>query len=796
MEVEIFRQKTSAKPIIVPLDALLSNPPKYPYFCECIRDDTPIKPYFDLDHFSNEPVSDKDNDMMLHTALDWLNSEFEGNFAICCANRYHFGKEQYKTSYHIVSTDYKTNLHQLREFAIANKARFKELNLDTSVYSAGKDGRKLRGLNSTQHDEPSDSSRLRPITYDREEQTMHFVTLPTTYATEWKYIPRENKATSLPVINDTEPVIDTDADSLLAKGLVDIITPDNIGMTTQQWRTCGFILKTLNKYDLFVKLSQRSRYFNQEGLDKFWNGISTESYSSIGTLIYMAKQSDPLATADCLLDHGKGDIVPLIKKSLSKQSRYVAELAYYLLGRDWVICRNTGKIYYFNRDITVWQERRNLNQLREQCYQRLDNVYTRYGQYLEGLICQTDSEAESRDKRLKMVEGIISSIGKNTPIKNIVDSLTPLIEIDNFTEKLNDNKDELHFRNGKIDLRTGLFLKRQRLDYISQIVDYDYQKSTDSELEKINSIFDDTFGTDTENHKKWLGYCLTGETHAQCLLFHSGPSASNGKSTISGFMLEALPIYCLKMANDTFSSKNQKKHKEFGRITKSIRFVAIEELDQSKLDTDKLKEVVDGKSISTDILFSTSATLEVRFKLNCLMNGGVTFKPDEGILRRGQQAEYCTQFVDEPTKPHQKKADPRLRDMMSDPKWRCAFINALLPYAKRVYDSLEQGGKGYYRPFNWIENFNEVQEENDEIAEWFENHPVTDTGLDSDRIHKDEIMEQLNAGRIGSNIFKLSDIKTYIAKKFGNNRYQRTKRKDGKKGVFVGLKFETVMMID
>ena len=67
-------------------------------------------------------------------------------------------------------------------------------------------------------------------------------------------------------------------------------------------------------------------------------------------------------------------------------------------------------------------------------------------------------------------------------------------------------------------------------------------------------------------------------------------------------------------------------------------------------------------------------------------------KIDGGVIRRIRVVEYPYQFVDNPTLPHHRKIDTRLKDKLDDDlSWRQAYMAILLDYYKEVkkMDKLE-----------------------------------------------------------------------------------------------------------
>lgn len=136
----------------------------------------------------------------------------------------------------------------------------------------------------------------------------------------------------------------------------------------------------------------------------------------------------------------------------------------------------------------------------------------------------------------------------------------------NFIDWINSNKSLLSFKNGVIDLKTGLFRKRTKEDYITSCLDFDYSDNKDNNL--INKIYNDLLKISNNDkdllnfHLSWLGYCMTDETKEQNLLMVIGHTASNGKSTMAKIFSKVLDECSIKLDKLTFNKNYTKYYKQ------------------------------------------------------------------------------------------------------------------------------------------------------------------------------------------------------------------------------------------
>jgi P4 family phage/plasmid primase-like protien len=208
-------------------------------------------------------------------------------------------------------------------------------------------------------------------------------------------------------------------------------------------------------------------------------------------------------------------------------------------------------VYYFNRDKCLW-ERTNKDMLNSY----LTRYYSPSLNELElllmtkpelfGLTNLGDKEEE------KKLLGILKYIKlhKSTKCKNdlIKEFFTrECIRDITFENKLNSDKAILSVKNGKVDLRTGKFSKRNYDDYISYELKTGYVEDDDrnEEWDKfLNGIFDnDKIISEQEeiiNYlHKYLGYCITGLTTEECILILWG-KGGNGKSKLQNVLYMVL----------------------------------------------------------------------------------------------------------------------------------------------------------------------------------------------------------------------------------------------------------------
>jgi P4 family phage/plasmid primase-like protien len=437
---------------------------------------------------------------------------------------------------------------------------------------------------------------------------------------------------------------------------------------------------------------------------------------------------------------------------------------------------------------------------KSQLYKWNDNIKiydpiknSQLGIYIANFFNEIDVKSLLKVKKYRearLLSKFIKSIGSKNKMNNIASLVISELTI---TTKDFDKQKEiktylLNFRNGCYDMKKNLFRERVKEDYVVKFLDYNYKSSKDTDISKIRGLIKNTSNDDEvvlEFILSYLGYCMTGETNEQKFLILYGPSASNGKTTLQEIFSRCLKEYTYKIDRETFNYKYDKFHKQLCESARPKRLVFLEEMNKNKLDISKLKEFVDGNEINCNIMYGTSQLLKIDSKLMMSTNNRPSFDNDSGIARRGIMIECKNKFVnkEEYEKNKHKKnyylKDSKLIDSFDDVKNKLSFINLLIPYAVKYYNS------GLKIPKVISEEFKGICEDNDKMKS-FLNDTIDITNNDSDRISKLDFSDAYNIYYKTKLSFSqlLSDIKRH------NIDYHRKKRCDGKQGCLVGIKFK------
>jgi phage/plasmid-associated DNA primase len=308
-----------------------------------------------------------------------------------------------------------------------------------------------------------------------------------------------------------------------------------------------------------------------------------------------------------------------------------------------------------------------------------------------------DKKEEIKRKR-QLLEATKIHYAKNTTLSNTYQMLLnklSCVKCSIIFDVGTDNYYNIHFKNGVYDLKQG-FRSRLETDYVTKYLDYDYLPLTDISQE----IQDDVLGffqkvqPDKEQRDFTLGYlayCLTGDATKQIFKMNIGHTASNGKSTELSIHEKCFKNYTQKIDNKVLLLNFEKRHKHLvDLISQPIRLVYFEEMPKGKkLDVEFIKDFVDGKNISCEIMFGTKSEIKIQAKLMSVSNHDFQVDTDAGILRRGRVQKYESKFISKDdgeldAENHIYEKIDGFENRFDDVMYKNAYFHLLLSYIDKL----------------------------------------------------------------------------------------------------------------
>jgi putative DNA primase/helicase len=196
----------------------------------------------------------------------------------------------------------------------------------------------------------------------------------------------------------------------------------------------------------------------------------------------------------------------------------------------------------------------------------------------------------------------------------------------------------LNYKNGTANLHTGEFYPHRRQDFITKLIDLDYDpKAQCPEWEKfLTRILPNS---ETQRFvQRAVGYSLTGLTREHCFFILYGTGA-NGKSTFLDTLRAMMFDYGgVVRAESLMISKNNSGAQASPDIAalRALRLVTSSETDEDRhLAEGLIKEITGNRTIKARHLYQNEFEFEPTFKIWLAVNHLPRIKgTDEGIWRR------------------------------------------------------------------------------------------------------------------------------------------------------------------
>lgn len=165
----------------------------------------------------------------------------------------------------------------------------------------------------------------------------------------------------------------------------------------------------------------------------------------------------------------------------------------------------------------------------------------------------------------------------------------------------------LNFRNGTVDLRTGALRAHRRTDYITRMVDCDYNPA--AECPRFMRTLDEIFGGGPDASEgdlakadekidffhRALGSSCTGDVRDKAIVLCHG-EGNNGKTMLLSVVRELLAGYATSIPLDVLTAKTDDNAISDARATlRDMRFVMTSETEEGvKLTVSRLKQLCQG----------------------------------------------------------------------------------------------------------------------------------------------------------------------------------------------------------
>ena len=258
-----------------------------------------------------------------------------------------------------------------------------------------------------------------------------------------------------------------------------------------------------------------------------------------------------------------------------------------------------------------------------------------------------DSQRENMIKEILRLE-------RHPRQKEILAAASVIPEIIVSSAQLDRNPMALNCLNGTIDLSTGDLHPHRPGNLITRLVDVDYNPG--ATCPQFLTFLETIFSGDKEliaYLQRFAGYCLTGLTGEQMLLFFYGLGA-NGKTVLTNIIKALLGDFATTAAADLLMMRDHRTATNDLAALRGSRLVCVSEFDDGeRLAEAQIKTMTGGDAVSCRFLYGEFFEYTPTFKIILIGNHKPKIRgTDEGIWRRLHLLPFDITIPEDERDPH------------------------------------------------------------------------------------------------------------------------------------------------
>jgi len=509
-------------------------------------------------------------------------------------------------------------------------------------------------------------------------------------------------------------------------------------MDYDAWMKVGFAIRHSTKkskkgYELWLQFSKiNEEKFEEKETKHLWNKTKDkfDNPITIGSLIKWAK--------DCNIElYNSLFTKPSFEYYISIEDLQdvfkVADIITKTLNTTLIFCQE--KWYMLNSN-NLWKQQK------EPSYYITNEIrkYIDFSNKQITIRLEETQDDDTRDKLIKCSQQYLRSY-QNISTSSFINVITKYLKTklldDNFSNKLDSTPNVLAFKNGIMDLRTKIFRKGiLSSDFITDTIPYDYKLCNSEKKNYLKGVLKKILNNNDEHLEYYLsiiGFTFIGSPQLEKSIYFMidktfGGKGDNGKTIWYDILNTLMPNYVYRSKASLIEKNNSKAHKQLV-MTKGKRLVWLEELPKDKqTNAEIMKEIGDGKQIENEIMFGTSETLNIQFKMFILSNHIPNIDPNESaVYNRYKQVSFNSHFdrtgerIEEDPSKLLFIADSSLGDKIKNEYYNEVF-DLIIEYANKYYDN-----KLPKIPQQFIKDTNETKTTNDTFAVWFNDNCIIDS---------------------------------------------------------------------
>ena len=493
------------------------------------------------------------------------------------------------------------------------------------------------------------------------------------------------------------------------------------------WRNILWALRSESEdyKEIARNLSMRSRdLYDEDVFERVWDSF-TEGHITISSLYYYAKKSNATAFREINQKYSPpfyistNDIDDLVRCSeiIAPEMKKILKLC----KEQW---------FLLNEETQLWE------QVKEPFYaiMRMIRKFIDFSQNKNSKMIMI-AEGDEKEKLIKIQEAYMKqykTINGSGYASQIVKSLRGQLIDNKFEDKLNCNQYQLAFKNGMMNLKTGVFRHGlQWDDYLTQTIPFDWTAANADKKKFLKNVLKKILNNNDEHLEYFLsvlGFTFLGMPHLEKSMYFmidgtDGGKGDNGKTFYFDILCELMPNYVYKAQKSLLEEGNSKVHKQLC-MTKGKRLVWLEEFSKDKeLASTLMKCIAEGKPIENEIMYGTSESILVYFKAFILSNHIPSIDPnEEAVYNRYKQITFGSHFdrtgMRKTENPERLQfiANVELGDLIKREYYNEVF-DLIIEYAKKYTVR-----KMVAIPEKFKNDAAQTKLENDAFRMWFEEH--------------------------------------------------------------------------
>ena len=562
--------------------------------------------------------------------------------------------------------------------------------------------------------------------------------------------------------------------------------------TYEKWIQVAICLHNIHDElrDVFLDFSSQWANYNDADCYQKWNNLTYRNDGDKigeGTLRYWSREDD----FDGYTEIEKDNVDSLIMAACSLMEHDVACVIHAKF-RDNYKCSDFRNNVWYRWSGHIWRETDSgVDLLLRLSREVAGTFFKKMTEISEEMLTRnlTDCMAPIEKKDCTKCEYCLLEVKRNqlngvykklktTSFKsNVMKECRELFFDEEFSKKMDANKDLIAFNNGVMDLTTMAFRDGKPDDCItfSTGIDYDaekeyYEYTAWPLVEKfIRQVL-----PDREVREYFINHLATnliGGNPVQKFHILTG-SGSNGKSMVMNLMTKALGDYACTVPISLFTQQRKSSGNAAPEVIrlKGRRFVTMQEPDEAiALNTGLMKEITSGEKMYARDLFKSGCEFEVQAKFHLACNDKPKINTtDGGTWRRLMVINFVSKFVSNPVAPNEFPLDESIQFAVNSLEWATPFVSYLVHILKTG-----TGLRKLVAPAKVMEYTSEYRNENDAIAKFIdEKIRKIDTGEEIEQLDKAKLRQVFKTWK-DQNEFKTllpADMIKRIEEKFG--KYQ------------------------